>query len=75
MVIEFLMKFGAREGSVRGTEIVYFDRKAIRKFESYTGGLIGKFNEHLNAHAVIAENKVITVGPRYKSIKKLSKNH
>jgi hypothetical protein len=75
MVLDFLIQSGARERSTKGTEIIYFDRKAKKCIESYTGGLIGKLNEHLNAYVVIAEDKVITVGQRYKPIKEFFKHH
>ena len=75
MVLDFLIQFGARERNTKGTEIIYFDRKAKKCIESYTGGLIGKLNGHLNVYAVIADNKLITVGQRYKAIKESFNKH
>lgn len=68
LVVDLLLEFGVREHDSRGAEIVYFDRRAKKHLETYSGGLFGKLNEHLDAYAVVSNGKIITVGPRHKRI-------
>lgn len=68
LVIDLLIEFGSRSYRDNGAEIVFFDRKSRKRVEKYTGGLIGKLNEHMDSYAVVSGNTVITVGTRYKKI-------
>ena len=68
MIVDLLIQFGAREQHTQGSEIVYFNRKSKKKIETYAGGLFGKLNEHMDAYAVIASGKLVTVGARFKRI-------
>lgn len=67
-VIDMLLRFGRREHDHQGAEIVFFDRRAKKEVESYTGGSIGKLSEQMDSYAVVADGFVITVGVRYKKI-------
>ena len=67
-IVDLLLQFGRRQHDHRGAEILYFDRRARRSVESYTGGTIGKLSEQMDSYAVVAEGRVITVGVRYKKI-------
>jgi|APLak6261690937_1056196.scaffolds.fasta_scaffold07532_2 hypothetical protein len=71
VIIDLLLKFGAREHDGRGAEICYFNSKSKKKVQSYMGGLLGKLSEELNAYAVVNGDTVITVGTRYKRINHL----
>lgn len=68
LVIDLLLRFGRREHDHSGAELVYFDRRAKKDVESYTGGSIRKLSEEMDAYAVVSEGCVITVGVRYKKI-------
>lgn len=68
LVLDLLLQFGCRHHDHIGAEIVYFDKKAKKRVESYVGGLIGKLNEHMDCYAVLADGHVVTVGDRYKKI-------
>ena len=68
LVIDLLLQFGKREHDHAGAEIVYFDRRAKKNVESYTGGSIGKLSEQMDSYAVVSDGCVITVGMRYKKI-------
>lgn len=68
LVVDLLLQFGVREHDSRGAEIVYFDRRARKHLETYSGGLFGRLNEHLDAYAVIYDGRVVTVGPRQKRV-------
>lgn len=68
IIVDLLIKFGNREHDERGGEVLYFDKKSKKKVETYVGGLFGKLNEHMDAYAVIASGKLVTVGSRYKRI-------
>lgn len=66
LVVDLLLRFGRREHDHAGAEIVFFDRTSRKRLEAYVGGLIGKFNEHMDCYAVMADGQVITVGVRQK---------
>jgi len=68
IIVDLLMQFGVREHDARGAEILYFDKRSKKKIETYSGGLFGKLNEHMDAYAVISSGKLITVGIRIKRI-------
>lgn len=68
MVIDLLLDFGSRIHDGRGAEICYFDRKAKKRVQFYAGALFERLSEHLDAYAVVAGEKVITVGMRYKKL-------
>lgn len=68
IIVDLLIRFGNREHDARGGEVLYFDKKSKKKVETYVGGLFGKLNEHMDAYAVIASGKLVTVGSRYKRI-------
>ncbi len=67
-VVDLLLRFGRREHDHRGAEIVFFDRRAKKEVESYTGGSIGKLSEQMDTYAVVSDGCVITVGVRHKRI-------
>ncbi len=67
-VIDLLLRFGRREHDHEGAEIVFFDRRAKKEVESYTGGSIGKLSEQMDSYAVVSDGCVITVGVRHKKI-------
>lgn len=68
LVIDLLLRFGRRERDHRGAEILFFDRRAKKEVESYTGGSIGKLSEQMDSYAVVSDGCVITVGVRHKRI-------
>lgn len=70
LVIDLLLQFGQREHDHRGAEIVYFDRRSRKRIENYAGGLISKFSEHMDSYVVVADGKIITVGSRFKRVKR-----
>jgi hypothetical protein len=67
-VVDLLLRFGRREHDHKGAEIVFFDRRAKKEVESYTGGSIGKLSEQMDSYAVVSDGCVITVGVRHKKI-------
>lgn len=38
LVVDLLLRFGAREKTGQGAEICFFDRRARKQVESYAGG-------------------------------------
>lgn len=67
-VVDLLLRFGRRAYDLRGAEKVFFDRRAKKEVESYTGGSIGKLCEQMDLYAVVSDGCVITVGVRHKKI-------
>lgn len=68
IIVDLLLQFGASEQDGHGAEIVYFDHNARKQVERYSGGLIRKLSEQLDAYAVVANGQIVTVGARYKRI-------
>ncbi len=69
IVIDLLLKFGI--WTYRGGAIVrHFDRRARRKADEYTGGLLGRNGKWSDAYLVVSqEGSIITLGHRYSRIK------
>lgn len=67
-VIDLLLRFGRRQHDHRGAEVVFFDRRAKKEVERYTGGAIGKLSEHMDSYAVISEGFVVTAGVRCRKV-------
>lgn len=70
LMVDLLLKFGCREHDHAGAEVCFFDRRSKKRLESYVGSLAGKLSEHLDSYIVVAGDLVVTVGHRYKKIKK-----
>ena len=71
-IIKWLIEFGAREKSHRGSEILFFDKKAKKHLSQELGPQIVKcISKFLDVYAVISEDEeVITTGHRHKHIKR-----
>lgn len=70
LMVDLLLQFGCREHDHAGAEVCFFDRRSKKRLESYVGSLAGKLSEHLDSYIVVAGDLVVTVGHRYKKIKK-----
>lgn len=68
LIIDLLMQFGAREPAGDGAEAIYFDKRAKKQLQTYSGGLMSKLSNELDVYAIVSGNKVVTVGPRFKRI-------
>lgn len=71
LIIDLLMQFGAREPAGNGAETIYFDKRAKKQLQTYSGGLMSKLSGELDVYAIVANNKVVTVGPRYQRINRV----
>ncbi|MFA5914683.1 MAG: hypothetical protein WC830_14110 [Burkholderiales bacterium] len=68
LIIDLLIQFGVREPAGDGTEAIYFDKRAKKQLQAYSGGLMGKLSDALDVYAIVIGDKVVTIGPRYKRI-------
>lgn len=68
LVVDLLLQFGRSEYDGRGGEVFYFDHRARKRVQAYTGGHLGKLSGEMDAYAVVANGKVVTVGTRYKRV-------
>lgn len=69
LMVDLLQRFGNRQQVVGGT-VVYFDNRARRKADQYTGGMLSRGGKWTNAYLVTAnDGSIITVGHRYHRIK------
>jgi hypothetical protein len=68
LVIDWLEQFGAVEHQACA-ELLYFDRRALKRLSSYTGGLSDQFEVLRNAYLVRGTNgHIMTVGYRTRRI-------
>ena len=71
LIIHWLCQYGSRKRSNNGTIVCYFDRKSMRLISSDVGQIvIRRLSGLMNAYLVIAGDQILTVGHRYKRIKK-----
>lgn len=72
LIIHWLCQYGSRKRNSNGTIVCYFDRKSVRLIASDVGQVvIRRLSGLLNAYLVIAGDKILTVGHRYKRIKNI----
>lgn len=72
LIIHWLCQYGSRKRNSNGTIVCYFDRKSVRLIASDVGQVvIQRLSGLLNAYLVIAGDKILTVGHRYKRIKNI----
>ena len=68
--IHWLCQYGSRKRNTNGTIVCYFDRKSLRLISSDVGHIIiRRLSGLMNAYLVIAGDRIITVGHRYRRIK------
>jgi len=71
LIIHWLCQYGSRRRSGNGTIICYFDKKTLRLIAADVGHVvIRKLSGLMNAYLVIAGDQILTVGHRYRRIKK-----
>ena len=68
MVVDLLVNFGARDHDGKGAEICYFDHRARKRLDAYSGGILSRLSAELDTYAVIANGQVVTVGIRTKRV-------
>lgn len=71
LVIDLLLRFGRRQHDHRGAEVVFFDRRAKREVERYTGGAVGRLSEQMDSYIVLSDGCVVTAGARHQKINRL----
>jgi len=72
LIIHWLCQYGSRKRNNNGTIVCYFDRKSLRLIASDVGQIvIRRLSGLMNAYLVIAGDRILTVGHRYKRIKNL----
>ena len=71
LIIHWLCQYGSRKRNDNGTISCYFDKTSLRLISSDVGHIvIRRLSSLFNAYLVIAGENIITVGHRYKKIKK-----
>lgn len=71
LIIDWLLKYGCSSSDHRGGERFFFDR-ASRKALAHDVGdvIVRKVEQYLNAYMVVVAGELVTVGYRYKPIKR-----
>jgi hypothetical protein len=70
LMIDLLFNFGSSEPAGNGSFLLFFDKPAKRRLDSYAGRLAKVFQEHLDVYVVVANETVITTGHRYDGIRR-----
>lgn len=69
LLVDLLQRFGVRHWSA-GATLLYFDKRARRKADSYTGGMLSRAGKWSNAYLVMgSDGSIITVGHRHARVK------
>jgi len=71
LIIDWLCQFGFRITGMNGTTVVYFDKESRRVLRSEVGHIIvRRLSDMMDAYLVMTDEKIITVGHRFKSLKR-----
>jgi len=70
ILVDWLEQYGVTEPQ-NGSELLYFNHRALKKLASYTGGLSNKFDKLKKVYLVRGnEGAVITIGYREQRVKR-----
>lgn len=70
LIIDWLCKFGCRITGMNGTTVIYFDKDSRRSLCSEAGHtVIRRLDDMMDAYLVMTNDKIITVGHRFRSVK------
>ena len=71
LIVDWLDRYGTREADGRGAEIVYFNKQSKRTLERDAGKrVVDLLGLYFDAYLVVEDEKVITVGHRYKRVRR-----
>lgn len=72
LIIDWLCQFGCRITGMNGTTVIYFDKESKRCLCSEFGHIvIRRLNDMMDAYLVMSNDKIITVGHRFKPLRRL----
>jgi len=72
LIIDWLCQFGCRITGMNGTTVIYFDKESRRSLCSEVGHIvIRRLNDMMDAYLVMSNDKIITVGHRFKPLRRL----
>jgi len=70
LIIGWLYQFGYRITGMNGTTVIYFDKDSRRTLCSEFGHVvIRRLSDMMDAYLVMNEDRIITVGHRFKPLK------
>lgn len=70
LIIDWLCEYGCRSTGMNGTTVIYFDKESKRSLCSQAGqGVIRRLDDLLDAYLVMNEEKIISVGHHFKTLK------
>jgi hypothetical protein len=70
LIVEWLFRFGSSETQGR-TEVLFFDKPARNRLASVVGQpIVSHLTKLLDAYAIVEGDEVITVGHRYRRIRR-----
>lgn len=70
LLVDLLLDFGSSEPAGEGTSMLFFDKQAKRRLNSYAGPLAKILEEHLDVYVIISDQTIITTGHRYERVRR-----
>lgn len=70
LLVDLLLDFGSSEPAGDGASMLFFDKQAKRRLDSYAGPLAKFLKEHLDVYAIVSDQTVITTGHRYARVRR-----
>ena len=71
LIIDWLCKYGQRLQGMNGTTVCYFDKESRRCLASEVGHVVvRRLSDMMDTYLVLSGNSIVTVGHRYKPIKR-----
>jgi len=71
LIVEWLLKYGAKEYAGEGTRKIFFDKNSRKRLSKKMGkSIIDSLGQHMNIYLVEEGDQIITVGHRYKHIRR-----
>ena len=71
LIIDWLYRYGSRFTGVNGTTVCFFDKQSRRYLASEVGHVVvRRLADMMDAYLVLSNDCIITVGHRYKPLRK-----
>jgi hypothetical protein len=71
LIIDWLYRYGSRFKGVNGTTICFFDKQSRRYLASEVGHIVvRRLADMMDAYLVLSNDCIITIGHRYKPLRK-----
>jgi len=70
LLVDLLLDFGSSAPAGEGASMLFFDKRAKRRLDSYAGPLAKFLKDHLDVYAIVSDQTVVTTGHRYERVRR-----